>query len=104
MNLIIKAVAVLALAMQCQAPQAAPAIFAAQAARTNTLYAVSGILRSKADGAVIKLVQGLAYGVTRDDAVEAFSRDVLTKYKTYTLIDTVATSLTVPKPVCGESI
>jgi len=104
MNFIIKTVAALALAISCAYPQAAPLVLAAQAARPNTMYAVSGILRSKADSMVIKLVQGLAYGATREDAVEAFSRDVHAKYPTHTLIDTVATSLTVAKPACGQRI
>lgn len=100
MKIFVKAAAMLALAIQCGAPQAAPVAFA----RVSTMYAVSGILRSKSDGSVIKLVHSLAYGATREDAVDAFATDVLAKYPAYTLIDTVASSLTVPNPGCGKSI
>lgn len=104
MKILLNAAAMLALAIQCGAPQATPVAFAARDARVSTMYAVSGILRSKSDGSVIKLVQGLAYGSTREDAVEAFSNNVFARYPAYTLIDTVASSLTVPKPMCGKSI
>jgi hypothetical protein len=104
MKILVNAAAVLALAIQCGAPQAAPVAFAVREARVSTMYAVSGILRSKSDGSVIKLVQGLAYGATREDAVDAFATDVLVKYPAYALIDTVASSLTVSHPGCGNRI
>lgn len=104
MKILVKAAAMLALAIQCGAPQAAPVASTARDARVSTMYAVSGILRSKSDGSVIKLVQGLAYGLSREDAVDAFATDVLVKYPAYTLIDTVASSLTVSNPACSKSI
>jgi hypothetical protein len=104
MNIFISAAVMLALAMPCCGSQAAPVALAPQVARTSALYTVSGILQSKANGATIRLIQALAYGPTREDALAECSRDVIAKYPTYTLIDTVAIPLVLPKPACGQSI
>lgn len=104
MNIFISAAVMLALTMPCCGSQAAPVVLEPQVARTSALYTVSGILQSKTNGATIRLIQALAYGVTREDALAEFSRDVFAKYPTYTLIETVASPLVLPKPACDQSI
>lgn len=104
MKFIINAIVTLTLAMQFSAPRAAPVPPSAKEGRVIAMYAVSGLLRNKSDGSIVKLVQGLAYGPTRQDAVAAFTSDVLAKYPEYSLMDTVASSLTVPNLGCGLTI
>lgn len=104
MKLIHKAALALTLAVLSPVAPAVQTVPAMQLESRLTMYTASGILRSQADPAVIKLVQGLAYGATLADAIRAFSQDVHAKYPGYSLIDTVATSLPMPKPACGQTI
>lgn len=69
-----------------------------------TEFIVSGVLRSNADGMVIKLVQGVKKSVSSDEAVGAFSRDVLARYPGYSIIDALASPIAARKPQCGQSI
>jgi hypothetical protein len=67
-------------------------------------FAVSGILRSNGAGVVIKLVQGVHRAGSRDEAVGAFTQEVLNRYPGYSLVDTVVTSLPSQKATCEASI
>jgi len=103
MRTLYKAVFLALISMQSFAAAATP-IQAMFTSRTSTMYAVSGILRSAADGNVIKLVQGIHLAISSDEAVGAFSREVLARYPGYSLMDTVATALPQPKALCSQSI
>lgn len=72
--------------------------------RQPTEYVVSGILRSGDEGVVIKLVQGVQFALSRDEAADAFTQEVLSAYPGYTLIDTLVTPLTVLESKGGETI
>jgi hypothetical protein len=67
-------------------------------------YMVSGVLRSASDGIVIKLVQGIKVAHSVDEAIGAFTREVLTQYPGYSLINTLASPVVIQKPQCGISI
>lgn len=88
--------------MQALPPAAAQSTFAIEARLTE--FIVSGVLRSNADGMVIKLVQGVKRSASSDEAVGAFSRDVLARYPGYSIIDALASPIPLQKPRCGQSI
>jgi hypothetical protein len=67
-------------------------------------YIVSGMLRSNADGMVIKLVHGVEVAGSPDEAIGQFSREALDKYPGYALINTLATPIPARKSECGISI
>lgn len=69
-----------------------------------TQFIVSGVLRSNADGMVIKLVQGLKKSGSADEAIGAFTRDVLAQYPGYSIIDTLASPIPLRTARCGQSI
>ena len=79
---------------------------ATAAPRTGAMYAVSGLLRSNASGAVIKLVQGVHVASSADEAIGKFVRVTQEKYSGYALMDIVATALPTPveNPRCIQSI
>lgn len=104
MRTIYKAIFVVLLSMQSLAANAASPVQAMVFSRASTMYAVSGILRSAADGNVIKLVQGIHLASSLDEAVGSFSREVLARYPGYSLMDTVATALPATNSLCGQSI
>jgi hypothetical protein len=80
MNLIRKAALALSITVLSPVAPAAQTVPAMQLESRATMYTASGILRSQADPTIIKLVQGLAYGPTMDDAIRAFKQDVHAKY------------------------
>ena len=90
--------------MQSFAAIAATPVQAMFAPRIPTVYGVSGILRSTADGNVIKLLQGVHLATSPDEAVGAFAREVSAQYPGYSLMDTVVTPVPVAKPACGRSV
>jgi hypothetical protein len=75
-----------------------------QMPKAPTTFAIAGILRSNADGVVIKLIQGVHRAGSRDEAVGAFTQEVLARYPGYSLVDTLVTSLPSQKAACGISI
>lgn len=81
-----------------------PLLVHAQMSKSPGTFAVSGILRSNANGVVIKLVQGVQRAGSQEEAVGAFTRDVLARYPGYSLVDTLVTSLPSQKSTCGTSI
>jgi len=104
MRAIYKAIFLAFISMQSYAAPAATPVQAMFTSRTPNMYAVSGILRSAADGIVIKLVQGIHMANSSDEAVGAFSREVLARYPGYSLMDTVATVLPPTKSLCSQSV
>lgn len=81
-----------------------PMTIPAQLSKAPGSFAIAGILRSNADGVVIKLVQGVHRAGSRDEAVGSFTREVLARYPGYSLVDTLVTSLPAQKASCGISI
>ena len=104
MRKLYKALFLVLLSIQSFAALAAPPVPAMFASRTSTMYAVSGIIRSNADGNVIKVVQGIHLAISSDEAVGSFSREVLARYPGYSLMDKVAIALPAKKSLCGQSI
>ena len=104
MRILYTAVLAAILSTHSLAAVAASPMQAMLTSRTSTMYAVSGIVRSNADGNVIKLVQGIHLAISSDEAVGSFSREVLARYPGYSLMDTVATALPPTKSLCGQSI
>lgn len=104
MRTLYKAVFLTLIWMQSFAATAATPMQVMFTSRTLTMYTVSGILRSAADGNVIKLVQGIHLARSSDEAVGAFSREVLARYPGYSLMDTVATALPPAKSLRSQSI
>lgn len=104
MRTLYTAVLAVLLSTQSVVAVAASPVHAMLASRISTMYAVSGILRSNADGNVIKLVQGIHLASSSDEAVGSFSGEVLARYPGYSLMDAVATALPSTKSLCGQSI
>lgn len=68
-------------------------------------FFVSGVMRSKSDGDVIKLVHSTKIAASTDEAVGAFTRDVLDAYPGYSLFDALATPMPSKRSVkCDDSI
>lgn len=108
MNLISKVLlAALLFAQGAIAVFGVPAQAMAAPRTTMAMYAVSGILRSNGNGAVIKLVQGVHVANSTNEAIGTFTRVTQEKYPGYSLMDTVATALPTPaaeNPRCIQSI
>lgn len=80
-----KIITVLTLALTCHISSAL--------AESNLDFFVSGVLRSNADGMVIKLAHGVESASSANEAVGAFAREVVTQYPGYSLIDAIASPL-----------
>ncbi|MFC6523109.1 hypothetical protein ACFQAT_28495 [Undibacterium arcticum] len=70
----------------------------------QTEYMVSSVLRSNSDGIVIKLIQGIRVANSVDEAVGGFTRDALTQYPGYSVIDALGSAVITRHASCGQSI
>ena len=66
-------------------------------------YMVSGVLRKNSDGMVIKLVHAMRPASSANEAVGSFTRDVLSQYPGYSLVDAIASPVERPAgDQCGK--
>lgn len=72
--------------------------------RNHSDFMISGVLRSNSDGIVIKLVHAIKTANSANEAVGMFMAEILRQYPGYSLIDTVASPITVKQQECGKSI
>lgn len=68
----------------------------------NIAFMVSGVLRSKEDGNVIKLVQGYKSAVSAKEAASAFTNEALKQYPQYSMLDVIASPLATQPTSCNK--
>lgn len=92
------------LSMHSTGAIAGAAEFANAMSNPPSEYMVSVVLRSNADGIVIKLVHGVKSASSSSEAVGAFSREVLDKFPGYSIIDSLVSVVPDNKKSCGKLI